>query len=88
MNTAIQQEQNAVILTPNQGQAQYSASGPVQAPAYSQWMPEMDWTNMDYSAMQNMENGLSEYVWGDLSINADMWNRIEHMIDDTIDNGQ
>jgi hypothetical protein len=88
MNTAIQQEQNPIISMSTQGQGQYPALGPVQAPAYSQWMPEMDWTNMDYSAMQNMENGLSEYVWGDLSINADMWNRIEHMIDDTIDDGQ
>jgi hypothetical protein len=88
MDTVIQQEQNPLISMSTQGQGQYSASGSVQAPGYSQWMPEMDWSNMDFSAMQNMENGLSEYVWGDLSINADMWNRIEHMIDDTIDDGQ
>jgi hypothetical protein len=88
MDTVIHHEQNPLISMSTQGQGQYPASGPVQAPAYSQWMPETDWTNMDFSAMQNMENGLSEYVWGDLSINADMWNRIEHMIDDTIDGGQ
>jgi hypothetical protein len=88
MNMAVQQEQNSIMPTPVQGQGQFQTSGAVQAPAYSQWMPEMDWTNMDFNAMQGMEAGLNEYVWGDLNINADMWNRIEHMIDDTIDDGQ
>ncbi|KAH0379823.1 gluconolactonase, partial [Aureobasidium melanogenum] len=79
------QEQNHVMPDNNQNQGLYMASGAVQAPTYPQWMPEMDWTNMDVSAMQGVEAGLSEYVWGDLNINADMWNRIEHMIDETIE---
>ncbi|THY54197.1 hypothetical protein D6C97_05817 [Aureobasidium pullulans] len=88
MNMPIQQEHHPIMPISTQGQGQHQTSGATQAPVYSQWMPEMDWTNMDFDAMQGMEAGLSEYVWGDLNINADMWNRIEHMIDDTIDDGQ
>jgi len=87
-NMPVQQEQSPTIPISALSQGQYQGSGAVQAPAYPQWMPEMDWTNMDVNAMQAMEAGLNEYVWGDLNINADMWNRIEHMIDDTIDDGQ
>ncbi|KAH0175247.1 gluconolactonase, partial [Aureobasidium melanogenum] len=83
--SSVYQEQNHVMPDNNQNQGLYMASGAIQAPTYPQWMPEMDWTNMDVSAMQGVEAGLSEYVWGDLNINADMWNRIEHMIDETIE---
>ncbi|KAH0335984.1 gluconolactonase, partial [Aureobasidium melanogenum] len=84
-NNSVYQEPHHVMPETTHNQGLYTAPGAVQAPTYSQWMPEVDWINMDVSAMQGVEAGLSEYVWGDLNINADMWNRIEHMIDETID---
>ena len=84
----VAQQNEPLMPTSTQSQGLHTAPGPVQAPAYPQWMPELDWTDMNFDTMQGMEGGLNEYAWGDLNINADMWNRIEHMIDDTIDDGQ
>lgn len=88
MAPAVPQQTEPLMPTSVQSQGMHPGSGPALAPAYSQWMPELDWTDMNFDTMQGMEGGLNEYAWGDLNINADMWNRIEHMIDDTIDDGQ
>ncbi|CAD0109481.1 unnamed protein product [Aureobasidium uvarum] len=84
-NLTYQQHQYHVMPVSDQGHGLCTAPGPEHTATYSQWMPEMDWTNMDANAMQGMEAGLNEYAWGDLNMNVDMWNRIEHMIDETID---
>ncbi|THW72504.1 hypothetical protein D6D19_06454 [Aureobasidium pullulans] len=60
MNMPIQQEHHPIMPISTQGQGQHQTSGATQAPVYSQWMPEMDWTNMDFDAMQGMEAGLSD----------------------------